>query len=343
MNPLLAYDFLLLSKGFAATFRTWWDLLFLLIGSAVTILWLRARMDESGLLGEPVLLAALGALLAFSFSRTVAERLAFHASESVLAPEGLSSRERRHYVLAWSALSIFPLAALGLAVGPNVPRPLTGGYLTALVFSYIVARIVRPGGMLRRLKLRRNADERAAPSVPGPLGYGSRATRSVAIVAFAAAASLLPAWVVSRPAGELTEMIVLAATILVCLGFLTRLDHATVRFLALAGRGPWRSLAILMSPAALYCAILLPLAGLVLGQGEALAIALLAALAALLMASRILTYRIHDKMRADMLLTVGWVGIGLVGAAVPPALLLAVPALGLVLLRQSASVTWSMS
>ena len=97
-----------------------------------------------------------------------------------------------------------------------------------------------------------------------------------------------------------------------------------------------------MAPAAFYCAILLPLASLALGQGAALAVALLAALAALLMASRILAYRIHDKMRADMLLTVGWVGIGLVGTALPPALLLVVPALGVVLLRQSASVTWSM-
>ena len=329
LNPLLAWDVLLIGRGMSEVIRTWRDVAFLVAALAVAILWLRERVADLPAITRPNLAALPGALVAYRVARKLDKRLAHHVAEGVLSVQALTSHYRTGYRLAWLAAGAILLAAGAAVLDARTLLPLLAGYAAGALGSRL------PLPRLRVLGVRAGLQ---GPSRRPRLEFGRWAAR----VAAAAAATIGLAWLFGSLFGDLSRTAALAILILASLVLLTRVDHPTVRFLALAGHGPWRSVGMLLAPAACYGAMLPLPAVLLLGSRDAVVAAILCAGMALVMALRILAYRVHEKSRADTILSIALSALALAAFAAPPLVLIAAPVLALILVRRSAQMTWRM-
>ncbi|WP_235512639.1 hypothetical protein [Sphingomonas sp. Leaf17] len=120
--------------------------------------------------------AALGAgvMIGIGMSRAIATRLAFHASDGLLAADALHPRSRRRYRVAWHGVGLASLAAVSLIARPSL--------LPVSVSAYLAGAHCRPdttgmenSGMVAPPD-RRNSDRDVAdPGVGAAPDVGTRA------------------------------------------------------------------------------------------------------------------------------------------------------------------------
>jgi hypothetical protein len=333
-HPMLRHDLLIARRSVAATLVKRSDWLFLPFASAVLLLWARDTVSGIAPLGEPAIAGLLGFGLSVSVQLSVEARVRYHAGEGVVADSALRPSRRRTYRATAFLVLALGLAALAAAIGlPRLPA-FVGGFLGGLAVGQ-AALLVPRTGLSRRLAGRRGRAIRKSGIFAGD-GRIFVAAAGAALATVAIVALLRP--LVPEP----VDLAILAGLALACFGYLASVDHGVVRFLALIGYGSWRSIGLLIRPAAVYAGVLVA-AALPIGKAAALVAAALGVAMLLLLTARICAYRSHDKAQADLRVTIAIAALGLIGAAMPPVLLIALPALAIATLRSSAAATWRMA
>lgn len=304
MTRLFRHDRQIACNLLRATFATWPDraavAFVMLTGAAALHAWFVDRSWQAGAWAA----LALGLLCGIGTGRGVAARLAFHASDGVLAADALDPLARRRYAAAWLAVTLGLLAVLMLIARPAlVGIGLAGGLAGGLVAGAV-------GGVPIRL--------RAAGATPSLRAIRAQLQRARAGLA---AAALLLVSLLTAPGLGPDALRAMAAAETLLLGLaLTMVDDRVVRFMAATGHGTLRILARQMAGIAAFFLVAAPGCAVLHGPVIAAIVAMVAIALALLMLLRIFAYRLHDRRFADLLVSILAGLLLLVGYAAPPAL-----------------------
>ena len=301
---LVRYDARITSSILAATFARWQDRAIAIVGATIVLLaarsWMFDRLPE---VARWTMFGG-GALVGVACGRAIGGRLAFHAAEGPLAAEALSARSARRYRYAGHLAGAGSVVAMAAVVRLPLLPFAVGGYVAgALAARGAEALVPNDGG-------RRG-------STPDMLrAVRSRVQRRPA----GAAAAVLLVVALALLSRSFSETATLAATAIGAVALalaLTPVNDAVVRFMAIAGFGTWRTIwrhAHAVVPfiglGAFGCALAVsPLAGGV--------IVLIGLAALLLLALRVLVYRLHARRVADPILTGLAALLAFVAVAVP--------------------------
>ena len=328
---LFEYDRRIVVNDIRATFAHWQDRLTAVVGLLIIIMGVRTWFAE-----RPWTVAAWAGLAAsgivgITAGRLIVSRLAFHAVDGSLAADALHLPTRRRYIIAWHAIGLVLLAVVTLVARPPLVFVSLPGYVaSALIgggsFGFAITglpmrkpRYGEPGRMIRSWAQRPRA------------GIVGAAILTLSLVSLT---SLLSSNAMMLLAGIEAAMLVLALTVV---------DDGIVRFLTIAGHSSWRIIARQAQGAMLFVGLAAPVCAFAFGAVAAGIVATVSAAALLLMAMRILAYRLHGKRSADFLVSILTAFLILVAYSMP--FLVPVVAIAIVwqLQRRAATKTWMLT
>ncbi len=325
--PLFRHDSRIAKNSLRSTLAGRGDQLFV---AAVTVVALAALHHL--LSGRPlavVISLALGAsaLCGLGVAGLVHRRLEFQASDGSLAAQALCPEARRDYSLALHLVSVAPVMIIALIAKPEAMLAAPFGYLAGALAGHGVRAILPTGDVRAKGRM--------------PLGVQAFLNRPVsgAVVGGLLCLTLPLLGEFDPVRGAVFAGIMVGVAALA----LTTVDDAVVRFMTLSGYTAERIVWLQARPLLLCLALSLP-AALVLSLSlAALAMAGVGVAALVLMAARILAYRVHGRRVADVVLGLCVAVCGVVGLTFPPALpLVGLAVLG-VLARRSIPATWRLS
>ncbi len=286
---LFRYDRRIAINATRATFSGWHDRLI-----TATMLLFALAAVRSWFLEHPWPIAAwaalgAGVLIGLTAGRLIAVRLAFHAFDGPLAADALRPATRRRYLIAWHAIGLALLAIITIIARPSL--------LIASLPGYLIGASVGHG----------TGSFSIAGLGAGKTGF-ARALRSwiqrphAGIIAAAILLLSLPLPARSLDADALVVVAGIGATILVLA--LTIVDDSSVRFLTIAGQNAWRIIGRQARGTMLFAGVAAPVCAFAFGPAVAGIVAATSIAALLLMAMRILAYRIHGKRFADLIVSI---------------------------------------
>ncbi len=326
-DRLFRYDLAIARNATRATFASWHDRLI-----AATLLLFALAFVHGWLAERPWRVAAwVGAgatvLIGTTIGRSIATRLAFYASDGPLAALALHRGTRWRYVLAWHAVALSMVTIVILIIRPSLAIVLPA-YLIGVLVGLVPGHVGLPNGSTAIAPVIRTI--RAALQHPRA-GVAAAAILLVSLTAFAGA---LPHDALVAVAGIEALMLALAFTIV---------DPSVVRFMTISGHG---TLSVILRHARATLAFL-PIAALpcwpAFGPVVAGIIAVAAIVALLLMAMRILAYRIHGRRFADLLVAILAALLILVAVSLPVLLPVVTLAILRRLQRRASMQTWMLS
>jgi hypothetical protein len=174
----------------------------------------------------------------------------------------------------------------------------------------------------------------------GPLPQARFPAMAVAVLLALASALLGAAGFAWR--GDIGAALAVALAVFLALGWLIHIDASTSRFLALAGHGPWRSVAMQLLPAALCWLLAAALAWPLSGPAGFAASFLVGAFMLAIATARIWLYRLHARRAADWILAIALVVPAFLALAAPPFAPILVVLMGADLYRRAARAAWAM-
>jgi hypothetical protein len=323
-SSLFRHDGQIAINTVRAAFAAWRDRLMAGIVLLIALTGVRSWFGDRAWTTAAWAAVAVSLMIGIAAGRLAVVRLAFHGSDGVLAAEALHAPARRRYQARWLGIGLAMLSGITLIVRPSLligsaPAYLVGALIAELTdgvgIPLRVTRWTRPGWSVRAW-LRQPAAGIAAAMV---LFFALLEARTLGPNGMVACAGV--------GAGLLALV-------------LTLVDAGAVRFMTIAGYGSGRILLRLSRALAWFVLVAAPMCWLTFGPASAGIVAVAAAGMLLLLAVRILAYRLHGKRFAD-LLVVFLIGLlMLVGYAVPVAL--PVVAIGVLwhLQRRAAAKTW---
>lgn len=321
---LFQHDCRIVANAIRATFRLWHDRLIAAVMLAVLVIGLRSVAG-----GQPLTTAlwaggtaALAAgLLA---GRGLAGRLAFHAADGVLAADALRPGPRRAYAAAWQAIALAAVVILSLAAAPALPIVTVPAYLVGGLLGHAGGRVTLSGPGIGRVRLGRTIWARLRRPAAG-------AAAGLILIAVAATAQLSTSDAVLPVLGVATVLLVLA---------LTAVDDGAVRFMTVTGAGSGRIILRHSRGTLLLLAVAVPVLLLAIGAAAAGVVGGLAATGLLLMAMRILAYRVHGRRVADLAVSLAAGALALVALSLPILLPIVLCAILWRLHRDASARTW---
>ncbi len=267
---------------------------------------------------------AAGAMAGISAGRLVVSRLAYHAYDGLLAADALRSPIRRRYRMAWHGIGVTSLAPVTLIARPSlllvaVPAYLIGAALadatSGIALPWRIGGWARPGWTLR-----------------------SWAHRPVAGVSTAVAVLILS--VAGRTFDPHAQLAVVGIATLLTGLLLTGVDDAVVRFMTLTGHGSGPIIARHARSLGSFVAVAGPGGWWIVGPMAAGVVGFVGGTILLLLALRILAYRLHARRFADIVVSVLAGVLLLIAYALPVALPIALPAIVWRLHRRARTMTW---
>lgn len=322
---LFRYDRQIAITEIRATFATWRDRMV-----AATVLLMALAIVRSWFLPRSWIVAAWMALAVsliagIAAGRTIDGRLAFHASDGALAADALRPATRWRYAMAWQAIATVALAIVTLVARPTLLIVSLPAYLAGALIGHGSSALTLPGLARRR-------------AWPGRTIRSWMRNPRAGMAGAAALAIMLPlqALALGPDATVVVVGIVAAALVLA----LTIVDHGMIRFMAITGHGSWRTIARHARGTLLFLGMGLPVCLPGFGPAAGGAVAVIALAGLLLMAARILAYRLHGKRFADPLVSVFVVVLALVGFSMPVLLPFVIVALLWQLQRRADAKTW---
>ena len=321
---LFSHDFRIATNPLRATCAGWHDRLIaatmLLVALAVVRSWCAARLWEVA--AGPALVA--GIITGMGAGRLVAARLRFHGFDGLLAADALQPSTRRRYMVTWHAIGVAILTVVTLVARPSLLIVTAPAYLIGAVLAHTAASL---------------AMSRAAVGKGRPLWTIRRWLHHPGagiVAAIILLVSLLPA----HPLGTNAVIAVVGIEAVLLTLVLTMVDDGAVRFMTIAGHGPWRIVLRHAQGTLLFAGLAVPVCWVAFGPVAAGIVTAAAAAMLLLLALRILAYRLHAKRFADLLVSI-CAGLLMVVAYSMPVLL---PFLALAILwqlqRRAAARTW---
>jgi hypothetical protein len=296
------------------TFAGWHDraiaALLLLAAVAAVRVWIDARAWTTAACA----VLAVGILVGHGAGRMLATRLAFHASEGLLAADALHPGIRRRYMAAWHGVGLALLTLATLLARPSLLLVAIPAYLAGALVARVTQGIRIPKGIVGTTR-----PDRAVRI------WTQRPIAGVA-AALIFLLSLLPA----RTSGTNALMAIVGIETMLLALMLTRVDDAVVRFMTIAGHGSRRIVARHAGGVMSFLAIAVTGCWIVTGPVAAGIVAAVGAAMTMLLILRILTYRLHDRRFADMLVAILAGLLMLVAYSMPMAL----PLIALVMVWQ---------
>lgn len=328
---MLRYDARIIGNGFRAAFSGWRDRVLLATVTLLGMGALRSRLEALSVIEAATAGGLSGLWIGFAVGCAIDARLSFHASETPFSGDALSQSARRRYFRAWHGAALAGLAMVAILGRASVVPYVLTGYLTGAVAGYLF------GFLLRRLATR-------MPVVPILGRPRIKGWQSRPLLGAVAAITSIAVWaglwgVLPESAARPVAIVITAVTVLL----LTPVDDAIVRFAAIAGQGPAKSILVQAKAALVYMAIQTSAVGLLLGRSGAGLTLLAGGIVLALLVARVLAYRVLPRRPADLLLT-ALSGFGAMIATTFPALLppTAIAALAM-LYRRAARATWMMA
>lgn len=324
MNRLFRQDRLIASNTIRATFAGWHDraitAFMLLVVLAVAHAWFT---DRPWRVAAWTALGA-GTLIGIGAGRFVGARLAFHAFDGLLAADALHPQMRKRYMAAWHGIGMALLAVVSLIVRPSL--------LVVSVPAYLAGVLI--AGLTGDVRMPKRIVGLARP------GWTLRAWSHRPIAGVAAATVLLVLLLPARTLGTNALMAVVGiGTVLLAL-ILTSADDAIVRFMTIAGHGSRRIFVHHGKGIATFLAVSVPGCWIMLGPVAAGIAAAACVATLLLLALRVLAYRLHTKRFADFLVSILAGLLMLVAYSMPVALPVITLALFWQLHRRGRTKTW---
>lgn len=301
---LFDYDRRLFLREVSAVLLRWTDRLIAAILLVCALGALRARLAERPWKVAVAIAVLSGLAVGLTIARAIVARLAFHGSDGLLAADALRSATRWRYTLAWHAiglalLSLVLLVARADLLIASIPAYLVGALLghasAGLALAPRAAHRRRAGSAVRSWLLRLSA------------GLAGAATLIALLAAFHAVKPI-----------ELDVVAGVAAGVLVVL--LTTVDAAVVRFLTAVGFGCGRIVLRRSLPVLLFAAVAVPPCLFAFDAAVAGIVLAVASAGLVVLALRILAYRLHPPRVAGVMVSI-LIGVGLLFAAAMPVLL----------------------
>ncbi len=328
---LFDYDRRIVVNDIRATFARWQDRLTAVIGLLIIIAGVRTWFVDLPWTVAAWAGLAAGGIVGITAGRLIASRLAFHVLDGSLAADALHLPTRQRYMIAWHAIGLFVLAGVTLIARPPlvivslpgyVAGALIGGGLFGLAIPALARRKFRFDNTGRRI---RSWAQRPRAGIVGA---------AILTLSLVSLANLLSSNAMVALIGIEAAMLVLALTVV---------DDGIVRFLTIAGHGSWRIIARQARGAMLFAGLAAPVCAFAFGAVAAGIIAIVSAAALLLMAIRILAYRLHGKRAADFLVSILTALLIFVAYSMP--FLVPVVAIAIIwhLQRRAATKTWMLA
>jgi len=323
-NRLFRHDCRIAINLTRATFSGWHDRLIvtamLLVALAVVRAWFADRAWTTAFW------AAFGAgiFIGIGAGRLVLARLAFHRFDGLLAADALHPPTRRRYIAAWHGVGVAPLAAIMLIARPSL--------LIVGIAAYLIGALA--AGLTGSVRLPRRIVGNKRPG--WTIRAWLRRPEAGIVAAIILVVSLLPARTLDTNA---LMAIVGIETLLLSL-ILTIVDHATVRFMAIAGRRSRRIVFDHAKAVATFAAIATPACWFALGSVAAGMVAAISIAMLLLLTMRLFAYCLHGKRFADFLVAILAGLLALVAYFMPILLPLIALAILLHLQRRGAANAW---
>jgi len=252
-----------------------------------------------GLAGQPwdfaAALAGCGALIAgITTGRTLHMRLAFHEADGVLAVDALKPGKRRRYLTLWTGAGLVAVTAVTLLTRPSLGVVTLPTYLIGALAAYAASGFAQTA-------------EAARGRLAGLFAAAVSGRTSGVIGSALFLFSLVAAQILHADSALAVVAVVYTGLVLM----MTRVDPATVRFMALVGLTPWRIILRYSWALASLTAMAVPACWLVMGPSASGLIAVIAITAWVISAVRVLAYGIFRKRLADLMVvgiaaTVTW-------------------------------------
>lgn len=322
-NRLFRYDRRIVINALRSAFARWHDRLIVLAAVLVALLAARASLATTPGAVATYLAFAAGLVIGLRTARLIGGRLAFHASDGVLAADALGAKSRRLYASMWHSLALAGVAVIILMVRPALLAFGLAGYLAGASLGHLVHG-AWPGRFLGGV-----APGRAIRA------YLRRPSAGIVL-----ALVVLPLLLAVRSSGQGVQAAtagLLAAGAVPCL---TTVDDALVGFLTSCGYGSWTIVQRHARGCLVFLSIVLPVC--LIGRAFTIAgmVAATTAIGLALMAMRVLAYRLHERRPADLIVAMLVAVTAMVGAASPILLPFVVAVILWQLHRRAATRSW---
>lgn len=227
-------------------------------------------------------------ILGVTAARSIAARLAFHAYDGVLTADALHPSMHWRYRIAWQAIALLALTAVTLVARPSL--------LIVGLPSYIGGALI--GDLTAGLALRwlRHGKARSLRTIRSWLHRPSTGLSAALLL-------LLPLSLATGFAEERTLVTVAGSGAALIALALTIVDAGVVRFMMSAGHGPLATIWQHGRGTLLFVSIAAPASLLAIGFVGSLMIVSVSIVLLLLMATRVLAYRLHGKRFAEVLVS----------------------------------------
>jgi hypothetical protein len=288
-NRLFHYDCRIVVNGIRATFAPWRDRLTAVIGLVLVIGAVRAWFaDRSWTVAAWACLVA-GGIVGLTVGRLIATRLAFHAFDGPLAADALRLPTRQRYMIAWYAIGFAILAVVTLVARPSLVIASLPGYTAGALIGHGMFGFAVPGlAMVNPMYGRTIRSWVQRPHA----GVISAAILTLSLLLLT---NFLGVDAIITVAGIEAAMLVLALTVV---------DDGIVRFLTIAGYSSRRIIVRQARGAMLFLGVAGPICAFAFGAIVAGIVVAVSTAALLLLAMRILAYRLHGKRTADFLVSI---------------------------------------
>lgn len=325
-DRLFRYDIRIAANALRAAFR-WHERLMVVAVLAIGVVAIRSWMlDHSSQKMALWAAAGGGALIAIGCGRAIRARLSFHSADGPLAADALIAGSRRRYTAAWHLVAVALLTVLTMLFGPWMAGAALGGYAIGAVVTHGF-NLPEPAVTPAWLPTSRVDTVRSWLRWPGAGLW----TAALLIVLLALLRPLLSPDALLFAAGLGTVLSMLA---------LTTVDDGIIRFMAIAGFGPWATVWRQARGGALFLTLAAPACAVVFGLTVGGVVGSIGVVALTLLMLRVLAYRLHGKRFADLLLY-GLAGLLIFVAIAMPVLLPVLLAMILwPLQRRAAERTW---
>lgn len=325
---LFDYDRRIAVNTIRVTFAPWRDRLTALIGLVLVTGVVRAWFaDRPWAVAAWVGLAA-GGVVGITVGRSLASRLAFHAFDGPLAADALHLPTRQRYLIVWHTIALVILAVVTLVARPSLVIVSLPGYAAGALVGggtsgFAVSGL--PIGKPRYGRTVRSWMQRPQAGV---------ASAAILILSLLLLADFLDANTIMAVAFVEATVLALALTVV---------DDGIVRFLTVIGHGSRRIIVRQARGVVLFAALAAPVCAFTFSAVAAGIVATVSTGALLLMAMRILAYRLHGKRSADFLVSLLTVLLMLVAFSMPAIAPLAAIAAFWQLQRRAATRTWMLA
>lgn len=322
---LFRCEYLMVVNATRATISRWHDRLIV-----VTMLLVSLAVLRSWFTDRPWMLAAWvgfggSFLVGIALERLIAARLAFHASEGLLAADALQRTTSWRFTVAWLAIGLVAMTVATFVARPSLLVVSLPGYLIGAFVSQIIGALSLWKPFNRKAKLALTIRTWARHPTAG------FTSAVVLLLSLPLLVRILEQDAFIAAGASLAVLFLLALTIV---------DDGLVRFMTISGHDPWRTVARHARAALLFTGTAVP--GCLLAFGPLLAgiVGSFSAFALFLLAIRVLAYCSYGKRLANILVSVLLALLTFVAFSLPHILPLVVVTIVWQLQRHAWAKTW---